>query len=218
MAYGRRQAGGGDKNYLTLKDNEIRNARHGIYGSNYERYLLIERCIVHGCSSNGMYLIGGGPTLAQRPILRNNLVYGNSGWGIYGGANMYYTLMENVTVSGNGAGLYGFDTNLNVMNSIVCHNTRTNVHSGVTNTYIMHCDIEGWIRGGTGNIALPPLFKNSAAGNYRLQSGSPCVNAGTNQLWMDDGIDLDWWKRIRNEIVDMGAYEFFAAGTCLTVR
>jgi len=62
--------------------------------------------------------------------------------------------------------------------------------------------------GGIGNITNDPLFSNSLSGNYRLQMGSPCIDAGTNEPWMAVATDLDGKPRIIDGRVDMGAYEF----------
>ena len=61
--------------------------------------------------------------------------------------------------------------------------------------------------GGMGNITNNPGLKNLAGGDYHLRMTSPCVNAGTNQLWMTGAVDLDGNPRILKTIVDMGAYE-----------
>jgi len=61
-----------------------------------------------------------------------------------------------------------------------------------------------------GNITDNPLFVNAEAGNYRLSANSPCIDTGTNQTWMSGlpgSLDLDGNNRIRNQRVDMGAYE-----------
>lgn len=48
---------------------------------------------------------------------------------------------------------------------------------------------------------------NLAAGDLRLQSNSPCINAGRNDA-VNGGTDLHGSPRIANGTVDMGAYEF----------
>jgi hypothetical protein len=60
---------------------------------------------------------------------------------------------------------------------------------------------------GIGNIASPPLFVNLSSGDLRLQSNSPCINAGRNAL-APDGPDLDGNPRIAGGTVDIGTYEF----------
>ncbi len=57
------------------------------------------------------------------------------------------------------------------------------------------------------NIIGPPLFINEAAGNLRLQSNSPCIDAAFNGF-ATNTTDLDGNLRIIGPSVDMGAYEF----------
>jgi predicted outer membrane repeat protein len=69
------------------------------------------------------------------------------------------------------------------------------------------CVQGGWA--GTGNISDDPLFVDPLGGNYRLRSGSPCINTGNNAVvpsWA--ATDLDGAPRISDGTVDMGAYEF----------
>jgi parallel beta-helix repeat protein len=60
---------------------------------------------------------------------------------------------------------------------------------------------------GIGNTTNYPKFLGSAYGDYRLQTNSPCVDAGLNMDWMTDYADPDGNSRIINGTVDMGAYE-----------
>jgi hypothetical protein len=62
--------------------------------------------------------------------------------------------------------------------------------------------------GEIGNIVDEPMFVSTNSVNYRLQAGSPCIDAGTNQQWMIGATDLDGLARIRGGRVDMGAYEY----------
>jgi len=70
----------------------------------------------------------------------------------------------------------------------------------------------GLAEGGDGNVSDPPLFVDTKAGDYHLLADSPCIDAGVNDDWMWDGVDLDGNPRIFcgkfSKTVDMGAYEY----------
>ena len=83
----------------------------------------------------------------------------------------------------------------------------------------------GYTNGGVivGNRAADPLLLNTNAGLYRLRGNSPCINQGVNLDWMTNaalviGRDLSGDRRLRDDRVDMGAYEFRAFGTRFFVR
>ena len=59
---------------------------------------------------------------------------------------------------------------------------------------------------GGGNIDADPLFLNAAGGDLHIQSGSPCIDAGTSSGAPDD--DLDGNPRPSGSGYDMGAYEY----------
>ena len=60
---------------------------------------------------------------------------------------------------------------------------------------------------GVGNITNAPLFIDAAAGNFRLQYLSPCIDAGMNGLWTVGASDLDDNPRVVGAAADIGAYE-----------
>jgi len=65
---------------------------------------------------------------------------------------------------------------------------------------------------GQGNITGNPLFVDSVHGDYRLQAGSPCINAGDPSVAPPGAVDLDGRPRTLGGRVDMGAYEYPAPG------
>ncbi len=126
----------------------------------------------------------------------------NAGGGAFGGT------LNNCTVSSNQASSGGGAQAADLTNSIVYFNnapTGPNVSSCTLN-YSCTTPLPG---SGSGNIDLDPRFVDPAGGNLRLQSLSPCINAGNNALVVDPtNLDLDRNPRISGSRVDMGAYEF----------
>lgn len=47
---------------------------------------------------------------------------------------------------------------------------------------------------GTGNYEADPLFV--ATNDFHLRAGSPCVDAGTNEIWMAENQDIDGQRRV----------------------
>ena len=95
-----------------------------------------------------------------------------------------------------------------------------NLPSAGGTTTATYCNIKGgW--SGDGNKDVDPLFVDAAARDYRLQSTSPCRDAGNTALLPKDSADLDWdgvttstlskdlamKSRVSGTAVDIGAYE-----------
>ena len=57
-----------------------------------------------------------------------------------------------------------------------------------------------------------PQLVDESAGNFRLKSISPCIDAGSNS-YVQGETDLDGNPRIVNGLVDQGAYEFQGTAT-----
>ena len=139
--------------------------------------------------SGGMWNYTASPTVT-------NCTFSNNTGGIPG---MYNEWQSNPTVTnsilwGNGDG--AIDQIVNVFES-----TATVTYSDVQGSYE-----------GTGNIDADPIFRDALNGDYRLLSGSPCIDVGNNAaVPADVTTDLDGNPRIQGLCVDMGAFEALAA-------
>src|SRR5262249_48294768 len=138
----------------------------------------------------------------------NCLLRGNSA---HDGGGAIESTLSHCTVTGNwawdGGGAVGGILN----NCIVVGNSATN-EGGSANwidgrVVLNFCCTTPLPTIGFGNIIGAPLFVDAANGNFRLQSNSPCINAGRN-AYAAVGPDLDGNSRIIGGTVDIGAYEF----------
>lgn len=129
----------------------------------------------------------------------------------------------NCTVSGNASGINNSgSSNTTILGSVLWNNGVGNIQSAsALNISYSNIQQESGVYAGIGNINADPLFVNagSPAGadgawrtaddGFRLQSGSPAVNAGTPDI---SGLplsttDLAGQTRVLASRVDMGAYE-----------
>jgi len=182
----------------------------------------IENCVITGNTANGNITnsTGGGGIYASLTVVSNCLITGNTTNGIIGGGGSTGTYI-NCTVVGNTAATdgYGGIAGETLINSIVWGNTPARISATAS-----YSAVQGGIGGGTGNINLAagnmdaggPRFVNPEAGDYRLQSGSPCIDAGNDAAVAAGATDLDGKPRIAGAAVDMGAYEY--QGNVTTVK
>jgi hypothetical protein len=113
------------------------------------------------------------------------------------------TIIAN-TASGSGGGASSSGAN----NTILYYNsapTGSNYFNMIFNLNV--CCTTPLPPTGSGNITNEPLCVDFAAGNFRLQPDSPCLNGGLNGAAVGT-LDLDGLPRIVDHRVDMGAYEF----------
>lgn len=166
----------------------------------------------HGVSSGAVYSLANGGY--GRPYIVNSVFYNNDaniGGAVYcnesdGGdieVFMYNsifwgnTALHNRTfhMSGNGT------PTMNVINSIV-DATSCETVAQLDSTDYLNCN----------NVLYNenPLFLNPAQLDFHLVESSPAVDAGDNQIVIDNNVffDIDSMSRINNTLVDIGVFEF----------
>jgi hypothetical protein len=190
---------GGTLNNCTLSGNSAYAG--GGAGVDYYYPCTLNNCTLSGNSAT----YSGG---ALYGTLNNCTLTGNSA---YWGGGAYGSVLNNCTLSGNSASYEGggaYDSTLN--NCIVYFNTAMNGANYYQDQYggvLNYCCTTPMPTNGVGNITNAPLFVNYAGGNLRLQSNSPCINAGNN-AYVVGSTDLDGHPRIVFGTVDIGAYEY----------
>ena len=169
----------------------------------------VNSCIL---SNNSADEDGGG---ASRSALNNCTLSANSAGDAGGGS--YISLLANCTIVHNSANGYGGGDYASILtNCVVYFNSAPegSNYLAATSTLDYCCT---WPRppSGYGNITNEPLFLDLTDGDLRLQSISPCINAGRN-VDAAAGTDLGGNPRIFGGTVDIGAYEFQAPASIIS--
>lgn len=197
-----------------ITNNRASRNGGGIFGGDGG---VISNCVIVGNTANG---VGGGVWMSGTTVIRNCLVRQNATDSSGNGGGVYLSSglprLENCTIVSNAA--YGICRSSSaaltgvVVNCVVYSNLNlgavSNYNEGATLIFTNSCTFP-LPATGSGNLTNAPQFKDFAGGNYRLAAGSLCINAGTNETWMDTAADLAGGPRIRYGQVDIGCYEFF---------
>jgi len=202
---------------------------------------FLNRCKLVGNSAEGPWHNKGGG--AAESTLYNCAVAGNSatrcGGGTYygtlnnctvtansaaiGGGGACHGILNNCTLTGNSAGSSGGGGQYCELNNCIIYFNSApnwaNYYYEYTGPYsevtVNYCCTTPLPSNGVGNITSAPLFVDYFGGNLRLQSNSPCINAGLN-AFVPGPTDLDGLPRIVSGTVDIGAYEYQGPGSLIS--
>jgi predicted outer membrane repeat protein len=184
-----------------FKDNSAVNKGGGIYTEGSS--LRIMNCVfqnnVAGFSSSstlgggGVYVYGAGAEILNCTFFGNRT--GN--------------------INSRGAAVHMFLAQARMANCIIAGDgtsTALSVHSFLPqNVIVQSCNIdqdEYGLSNPNGNINAPPLWVDPARGDFHLQSGSPCRDAGSDNAPGTPATDFDGNPRVVGGVVDMGAFEY----------
>ncbi|NLF62496.1 MAG: hypothetical protein GX574_15255, partial [Lentisphaerae bacterium] len=134
----------------------------------------------------------------------------------HSGGGAYDSVLTNCTLSENQAGYGGGIADSEASNCIIWGNSAW-VGTNYNESSLEHSCTYPLPSEGEGNIILAPGFVDAVNGDFRLRTGSPCIDAGDNSVVKAE-TDLAGNPRIGNEVVDMGAYEGAVDGCVISGR
>jgi len=198
-----------------IADNYASNGG-GIY--NNASSPVVTHCIIDGNnamgSGGGIYsCCGSAPSFINCRITADTAAIGGGVYNLNASPTFTNCTIANNIATNNSGGIYnsmGSNATFKLNNSIVWANSSgiSNAGTAVTATYSI---IQGGYTG-TGNSSADPLFINATAADYRLQTGSPAIDAGNNAAYSLAGNistdkDLANHPRLTGATIDMGAFE-----------
>ncbi len=213
---------GGTVKNCVIRDCKVEGAWGGYGGEGGGAWgCRLERCEIKGCSA----IAGGG--------LRDGVAYGCVFSGNYAhddGGAMHRSLAinclikDNLTQNVGGGGSGGAGADVTNINCTIVNNCAASGGIFAGTSLLENCIIYGNSYNG-GSLSHEnieqhtsmincytgfPGFVDLVNGDYRLATGSPCIDAGDN-LYVMNMSDLDGNVRIANGVVDVGCYEYGSA-------
>ncbi len=165
-----------------------------------------DRLITAGNTGMGVALLNAPASLVSNLLSVHNGSHGIQSLDNVGGASN--TVIANATIAYNsGTEVWvpaASKSSLSFTSSIIWDTAGTVIDGG---KYV-YSDVAGYLPPGTGNMSKDPKFVDpgKTKKDFRLQAGSPCINAGDPKSPWATSKDLDGNPRLKGTI-DMGAYE-----------
>ncbi len=194
-------------------------------GTYYENIILKSGVIVQGVGAAVTTINGGG---SGSVVTANNVDSAAKldGFTITGGffgihnSSSSPTITNN-TITGNNIGIYNlYDSSSPTITNNIITDGGYGIWNYQSSPAIDYNDVWGnstnyfGAAAGPNDISQDPLFVNPGAGDYHLQSASPCIDAGSNAAPSLPSTDFEGDPRIVDgngdsvAVVDMGAYEY----------
>ena len=211
-------------------DNSADNGGGGAYTGSFTTEIALTNNVFSSNSSN--YNDGGGILVESESgvvTLTNNTFTDNSAAGSGGGvymklnySNIYNNIFWNNTAgsSGNDGDDLFMVSSLGPVASVNLYNNDFSGNADFTSAqsedlYICVSDTNNYHH--ASNIQQDPLFVDEANGDFHLQVGSPCIDAGANNAAELPETDFEGDPRTLGSAPDMGADEYKGGGVSIPI-
>jgi parallel beta-helix repeat protein len=209
---------------LDIHDNGATDHDHGLYISTSNN--LVEKSTVHHNAGYGVHIYNGyAGQRADSNIVRQNQVYDNNQSAGYGAGILLSSGDSNIAYNNLiwGSSHYvGLQIGFSASNPMAYNNTIYNNHYGVDigssssnavmqNNIVYSSSASNYANRGVGTVAdhnligTNPSFANAAAADFRLQVGSPAIDAGVTVSSVTT--DFSGALRPQGGGYDLGAFE-----------
>lgn len=153
----------------------------------------------------------------ENNVIYNNAFYNNTKYGIYCWTNTGANIFKNNIIHQADAGGDGDSLCFKIASDAIAqlqtmdynsyyYPNATNAGDVVIVTGVQAYTLTEWKASGYGqdahSVGTDPLFVDAANNNFRLENGSPCINAG-----IDVGLTIDYQENPVGSPPEMGAYE-----------